>query len=115
MITSSRETSCDVLVVGGGPAGATCAARLREQGLTVIILDKATFPRHKTCGGWITPPIVRLLKLPIDEYGRENVAQPITGFRTGVIGGKPPVETNYDAEVSYGIRRCEFDHYLLKR
>lgn len=115
MITSSRETSCDVLVVGGGPSGATCAARLKQQGLSVIVLDKATFPRHKTCGGWITSPIVRLLNLSLEEYGRENVAQPITGFRTGVIEERSSVETIYGEEVSYGIRRCEFDNYLLNR
>jgi menaquinone-9 beta-reductase len=115
MISSSQDANCDVLVVGGGPAGASAAERLRHHGLSVTILDKATFPRHKTCGGWITPPIVRLLNLPLDEYRRENVLQPITGFRTGVIGEKSPVETRYDKDVSYGIRRCEFDHYLLHR
>jgi geranylgeranyl reductase family protein len=115
MITASNETCCDVLIVGGGPAGSTCAERLRQQGFSVIILDKATFPRHKTCGGWITPPILRLLKLSLDDYRREHVAQPITGFRTGVIGWSSLVETSYGEEVSYGIRRCEFDNYLLNR
>jgi flavin-dependent dehydrogenase len=40
--------------------------------------------------------------------------QPITRFLTGVIGGGE-VETKYDQPMSYGIRRCEFDHYLLTR
>jgi flavin-dependent dehydrogenase len=42
------------------------------------------------------------------------VLQPITGFRTGLIGGRG-LETRYDAPVSYGIRRYELDHYLLQR
>ena len=46
---------CDALIVGGGPAGATCAAALRRRGLDVVVLDKATFPRPKLCAGWITP------------------------------------------------------------
>lgn len=112
---ASDATACDVLVVGGGPAGSTCAERLGSAGLSVIVLDQATFPRHKTCGGWITPPIVRLLKLDLDDYRHSNVLQPITAFRTGVIGRSSAVETSYDTEVSYGIRRCEFDDYLLQR
>ena len=43
-----------------------------------------------------------------------TLLQPITGFRTGMIEGTE-VETRYRRNVSYGIRRCEFDHYLLKR
>jgi geranylgeranyl reductase family protein len=112
---SSGETDCDVLVVGGGPAGSSCAERLVNGGLSVVVLDKATFPRDKICAGWITPPIVRLLDLDLDDFRGSNVLQPITAFRTGVIGRKSTVETIYETEVSYGIRRCEFDHYLLQR
>jgi len=112
---SSTAADCDVLVVGGGPAGSSCAERLVRAGMSVIVLDKATFPRDKICAGWITPPIVRLLDLDLDDYRAGNVLQPITAFRTGVIGRKSTIETNYETEVSYGIRRCEFDHYLLQR
>jgi flavin-dependent dehydrogenase len=40
--------------------------------------------------------------------------QPITAFRTGLIDGHD-MESRYPTTVSYGIRRCEFDDYLLKR
>jgi len=105
---------CDVLIVGGGPGGSSCAWKLRRQGLDVLVLDRKTFPRDKTCAGWVTPPVLNALAFDRAEYARERVFQPITGFRTGVIG-KPPVETHYDEPVSFGIRRCEFDHYLLAR
>ena len=39
--------SCEVPIVGGGPAGSSCAKRLREAGIETVILDKATFPRDK--------------------------------------------------------------------
>jgi flavin-dependent dehydrogenase len=42
------------------------------------------------------------------------VFQPITGFRAGLLHG-PMLETGYNRAVSYGIRRCEFDNYLLRR
>ncbi|HET7130147.1 MAG TPA: geranylgeranyl reductase family protein [Gaiellaceae bacterium] len=44
----------DVLVVGGGPAGSTTAIRLADSGARVLLVDKATFPRDKPCGGGIT-------------------------------------------------------------
>ena len=106
--------TCDALVVGGGPAGSTCARGLGAAGLDVIVLDRATFPRDKTCAGWITPPVLEILEIDPEAYAVGRVLQPITGFRTGVIGGAA-VETRYGEIVSYGIRRCEFDHHLLER
>ncbi|MEX2288522.1 MAG: NAD(P)/FAD-dependent oxidoreductase [Planctomycetaceae bacterium] len=107
---------CDVLIVGGGPAGSSCARALRAAGagLDVLIIDKKPFPRDKTCAGWVTPPVLDLLDVDIDDYRRGRTLQPITGFRTGMIGGHT-VLTTYPEPASYGIRRCEFDHYLLER
>jgi len=104
----------DVVIVGGGPAGSSCAWRLRNSGLRVAILDKQTFPRDKVCGGWITPAVLQELEIDPTEYARTRLLQPITGFRTSCIGG-PSVETRYETPVSYGIRRFEFDDYLVKR
>jgi geranylgeranyl reductase family protein len=104
---------CDVLVVGGGPAGSSCAWKLVQAGLNVLVLDKQVFPRDKVCAGWVTPPVMDALRLDLEDYRRARVLQPISGFRTGLIDG-PPVMTDYGRTVSYGIRRCEFDHYLLQ-
>jgi len=110
----------DVLVVGGGPAGSTCARALVGAGFSVAVLDKAVFPRDKVCAGWVTPPVFRTLGIDPLEYGlpspggSRRTLQPVTGFRTGLIGERP-VDTAYGETVSYAIRRCEFDHYLLER
>jgi flavin-dependent dehydrogenase len=77
------------------------------------VLDKQVFPRDKVCAGWVTPPVMDTLHLDLEDYRRARVLQPISGFRTGLIDGSP-VETDYGRTVSYGIRRCEFDHYLLQ-
>jgi geranylgeranyl reductase family protein len=106
--------SCDALIVGGGPAGSSCAWGLRRSGLEVAILDRQRFPRNKVCGGWITPAVLEELEIDPAEYGRSRVLQPITGFRTSYVGG-PVVETRYGGPVSYGVRRFEFDDYLLRR
>jgi geranylgeranyl reductase family protein len=49
----------DALVVGGGPAGSTTAYRLAEAGASVVLVDKARFPRDKPCGGALTMRAVR--------------------------------------------------------
>jgi flavin-dependent dehydrogenase len=87
---------------------------LQGSGLDVLVLDKQVFPRDKVCGGWITPQVLRALDIDASEYGRGRILQPITRFRVGTIGAAP-IESNYGAPVSYGIRRCEFDDYLLRR
>lgn len=107
---------CDALIVGGGPAGSTCARELRLAGWDVILLDRARFPRDKICAGWLTPEVFPLLRLDPAEYRAAGlVLQEITAFRTGLIGGARPIETRYSAPISYAIRRCEFDTFLLRR
>ncbi|HEX5228791.1 MAG TPA: NAD(P)/FAD-dependent oxidoreductase [Bryobacteraceae bacterium] len=106
--------ACSVLIVGGGPAGSSCAWGLRDAGLDVAILDRQTFPRDKVCGGWITPQVLTALAIDPAEYAEGRVLQPIRAFRTGWIGGDA-LETDYNSIVSYGIRRREFDEFLLRR
>ena len=106
--------ACDVLIVGGGPAGSSCAWKLRDSGLTTVIIDKQTFPRNKVCGGWITPPVLNELAIDVTEYSRNRVLQAIHGFRTSRMGARE-TETDYGKAISYGIRRYEFDDFLLKR
>jgi geranylgeranyl reductase family protein len=107
--------TCDVLVVGGGPAGSSCARSLRHAGLDVVVMDRAIFPRDKVCAGWITPQVIVDLGMDVADYRRGRTFQPITGFRTGLIDGPGATETVYERPVSFGIRRYEFDHYLLQR
>jgi geranylgeranyl reductase family protein len=107
--------ACDVLIVGGGPAGSSCAWTLRQAGFDVMVIDRATFPRDKVCAGWITPQVVADLRIDIDEYRRARTFQPIAGFKVGLIGATRELEIAYDHAISFGIRRCEFDQYLLKR
>jgi flavin-dependent dehydrogenase len=105
---------CDVIVVGGGPAGSSAAWRLTRAGFDVVLLDKAAFPREKVCAGWITPAVVDALAIDLEEYGRAHTLQAFHGFRTGTFEG-PLRVTTFDRIVSWGIRRCEFDAYLAAR
>lgn len=69
--------ACDVLVVGGGPAGAAAGYWLATQGHAVTIVEKKTFPRDKTCGDALTPRAVKQLgdmglTDSLDQFHRVN-------------------------------------------
>ena len=53
--------SYDVLIIGGGPAGAMTGIELQKQGFSTCIVDKETFPRNKLCGGLLTPKSMDLV------------------------------------------------------
>ena len=114
----------DVLIVGGGPAGSSLAYALRGSGLSVTIMDRQSFPRQKTCAGWVTPAVMQSLNIDLNDYASERVLQKIYGFNVGYLGQKR-VHSDFstglsgepfgDQPISYGIRRLEFDDYLLRR
>ncbi|HEV3366030.1 MAG TPA: geranylgeranyl reductase family protein [Acidimicrobiales bacterium] len=75
----------DVLVVGGGPSGSSCAYWLAEAGWDVALVEKKVFPREKTCGDGLTPRSVR----QIADMGVEGAlagAHRYTGLRAHAFG-----------------------------
>jgi flavin-dependent dehydrogenase len=98
----------DVIIVGGGPAGSTCAWRLRQAGADVLVLDKQSFPRQKLCAGWIPPKVLRLLRINPQYYPHSLTRFDRLHFY--IRGRHIAVPTR-----QYAIRRIEFDHWLLKR
>lgn len=104
-----------MLVVGGGPAGSSVAWGLRGSGLRVRVIDRCEFPRDKTCAGWVTPAVWSALEIEPKEYAAEGrTLQPIRGFQIGRLGCAPSRVAAPEV-VSHGIRRCEFDAFLLRR
>ncbi|WP_394131086.1 NAD(P)/FAD-dependent oxidoreductase [Marinobacter nauticus] len=104
----------DIIIVGAGPAGSPLARALEDSGKRVLIIDKQTFPRDKTCAGWVTPAVMASLDIDPGKYSVGRTLQPIRRFRIGMMG-QSAVENDHGDIVSYGIRRCEFDAYLLDR
>jgi len=100
--------SCDVLIVGGGPAGSTAAWKLRAAGAEVLLLDRERFPRLKLCAGWITPEVVRELEMDLDSYPHRLLTFPRLRVHSGRLHLPVPC-------VQYSIRRFEFDAWLLER
>ena len=60
MITT-ESARADVIVVGGGPAGASTAFHLARRGVRVVVVDRARFPRSKPCAECLSPQTSRLL------------------------------------------------------
>jgi len=99
----------DVLVIGGGPAGSTCARVLVAGGARVAVIDRAPeFPRMKLCGGWISAAIWDVLELTPADYPRG-----IWEWHTCHVHfrGKDHAIPCH----GWFIRRYEFDDFLLRR
>lgn len=99
---------CDVVVIGGGPAGSSAAWRLVRGGADVLVLDEARFPRPKLCAGWITPEVVRDLEIDVAAYPHGFLS--FDRLQVHVAGLRVPVPC-----VQHSIRRVEFDAWLLAR
>lgn len=98
----------DAIIVGGGPAGSTCAWKLREAGLDVIVLDRASFPRHKLCAGWVTPETLSDLQLAPRDYPLSFVTFDELHLHWKALTVKLKSR-------QHSIRRFEFDDFLLRR
>jgi len=105
--TSSIPSRCDVLVVGGGPAGATAANDLARAGIDVVLLDKAG--RIKPCGGAVPPQALLDFDLPRSvleaEIGSARMVSP-TGR-----GVDMPIDKGFVGMVDRG----SFDEWLRAR
>jgi flavin-dependent dehydrogenase len=98
----------DAIVVGGGPAGSTCAWKLRKAGLDVTVLDRAIFPRSKLCAGWVTPEAIADLELDVDDYPYSFMT-----FDELCLSWKALTVKSKSRQ--HSIRRFEFDSFLLQR
>ena len=98
----------EIIIVGGGPAGATAAWKLKQAGRDVLILDKASFPRVKLCAGWVTPRVWHYLQIKPKDYPHSLIK--LKKLHYYIRDRHIPLPTR-----QYSIRRYEFDHWLLQR
>jgi flavin-dependent dehydrogenase len=98
----------EVIIVGGGPAGSTCAWQLKRYGIGSLILDKADFPRPKLCAGWITQEVVEDLEMDIQSYPHRFLTFQHINIHFPLLGHK-------FKSTEHSIRRYEFDDWLLQR
>jgi geranylgeranyl reductase family protein len=100
----------DAIVVGAGPAGSTAAYRLAAAGADVLLLDRATFPRDKPCGGGVTERAARLVPFSIDPVV-EDVATSVD-LRLGY--GKT-LRRGHGVPLVYLTQRKRLDLFLAEQ
>lgn len=104
----------DVLIVGAGPAGSVCASLLKRAGLECLLIDHASFPRDKICGGGLTPKAWQTLGRLFPDFKYEYM--PITNFGL-IIDGEHCGYLRLDdmQRMIRIVRRKDFDHLLLQQ
>ena len=112
-----------VIVVGGGPAGSSTAFFLARAGIEVTLLDRATFPRDKTCSEYLSPQASRILAgmNALSEVETSGAAQ-LAGMRVHAPNGAT-IHGEFAANHGFrgyrdrglAIRRTILDSILLER
>lgn len=114
----AQYESFDIAVVGAGPAGSVAAYAAARQGLRVALIDRATFPRDKTCGDGLGPGAVEVIRrLGLDEVTAGS--SPITAVTIYGPSGKrldSDISRSSPGQAAYGhvIPRLELDNRLLQ-
>ncbi len=118
-IAFPRERDAEAIVVGGGPAGSAIAAALAGAGHRVLLLDKASFPRHKACSEYINPAGADLLgKMGmLDDVMAAGAHRMEAMLVHAPDGGR--FAANYEkaepGRAALGLSRYRLDQLLLER
>jgi menaquinone-9 beta-reductase len=99
----------DVAIVGAGPAGSSAAVAACRGGASVVLLDKAAFPRDKACGDGIAPHTLDVLR-DLGVTGIEEGYKPVPGLQ--LVGPSGATVTRPLARPDYTIPRVVFDARL---
>jgi len=102
----------DVVVIGAGPAGSVAAYAAARQGLDVLLLDRATFPRFKVCGGCLNARALRTLeRLGLGDLPAEVLARPLKRLNLRAAGRRASLALPGGVSVS----RRRLDGALARR
>lgn len=107
----------DVAIIGGGPAGATCAGFCAAAGLRTLLIERERFPREKVCGDTLNPAcwsVLRRLSLADRVRNLPHVLLDVVEF-VAIDGSTVRVDLPRDQNPEIGIKRSVFDNVLLER
>ncbi|MGZ4711675.1 MAG: geranylgeranyl reductase family protein [Acidimicrobiia bacterium] len=108
--------SVDLLVIGAGPAGTAAAITAAGAGRRVVLADRATFPRDKTCGDGLTTEALRVLEelgVPLSGLGRSVAVAEVVLLSPAHREIHLPLPA--DGQHARVMRRADLDHALVER
>jgi flavin-dependent dehydrogenase len=100
----------DVIIIGGGPSGASAGRRAGKLGLNTLLLEKEEFPRYKPCGGVLSEHAISCLDF---ELTQDIIELEVTGI--DVIFKDQFVKARKDRRMAALVSRSEFDNLLLEK
>jgi geranylgeranyl reductase family protein len=101
----------DCIIVGAGPAGSSAAYHLAKQDHSVLVLEKANFPRDKSCGGGVSPAIAQWFDFDFSPVVQNQVSQVKYTFKMG-----DPAEVELqDVTPMWMVQRGQFDNFLMEQ
>lgn len=107
-----KNDSTDILIIGGGLAGLVSAIHLSKAGLSVILIEKNEYPKHKVCGEFISNEVLPYLQ-HLDADPLTISAKKINRFLLSTTRGKT-VEAKLPLG-GFGISRYTLDHFLYQK
>jgi len=106
------RTNSDVVIIGGGLAGLAGAFHLSQKGLTVTLIEKSAYPRHKVCGEYVSNEILPYLNwLDIDI----SKLQPATISKFEFSTHKGKTASAHLPLGGFGISRYQLDNFLYQK
>lgn len=103
------QNQFDVIIIGAGPAGASCAYNLKRinPNISVLLIDKAQFPRYKPCGGGVSPDVYHYLDFDLNEAISYRCNEAV------MVANGQSIAAPIDDILM--VRREVFDEFLLKK
>jgi geranylgeranyl reductase family protein len=105
-----ERTQWDVAVIGAGPAGLAAASAAAQAGARTVVLERATHPRYKTCGGGLIGASLAAVGPQVPWAARDRI-----DAATFTLDGRRPFTRRHDEPILAMVLREEFDDALRLR
>ena len=120
-----KPTKTKVCIIGGGPGGLVTSLYLAQKGIDCLLVEKASFPRHKACGDNISGNTIRTLYEfdPgfVEKFKQKDQVTPLNGVIVYAPNNHKfeidylPLEKGTSLPSCYALKRIDLDHYLYQK